>query len=109
MLSDFWKPQFNKVTREWVSDGMGGGDYVLTEGETFSGLATLKSSQSQIVGAIRGQKDLYNLSTLEELNDNDFVKYNNIYLKILSSKDVIDESDEKFILYDCEKIEYASI
>ena len=81
-LQRFWKENFKKVSRKWIDDGMGGGEWQLVESSSFKGLATLKSSTAQIVGAIRQQNELYSLSTMEVLKFNDFIKFNDIYLKV---------------------------
>lgn len=108
-ISDYWKLEYNKVGRYWIDDGMGGGNWILTDGDLFSGLAVPKSSAYQIVGAIRNLNELYSFSTLEDLDVNEFIKYKDKYFKISNKRDVVDESEEKFLLYDLESVDYSTV
>lgn len=66
-LQDYWHDCW-VVERRIIADGLGGYETVESIGVQFRGLATKKSSQEQLIGAVRGNVNVqYNFSTVENM------------------------------------------
>nr|DAR01547.1 MAG TPA: head closure knob [Caudoviricetes sp.] len=66
-LQDYWHDCW-VVERRIIADGLGGYETVESIGVQFRGLATKKSSQEQLIGAVRGNINAqYNFSTVENM------------------------------------------